>query len=300
MATHHPDLADLDMLALVARTGSIGRAAAELGLTQPSVSRRIAALERTMRVQLLQRTPRGSVLTPTGKVVVDWATTLLESSEHFVRSVQAMREERAGGVRVATSMTIAEHLAPTWLATMRERSSDIIVSLTVDNSTEVAEAVESGAADIGFLESPTIRSSLRRRRVMWDSLVVAVRPDHPWAVRRRSITPQQLADEPLLVREDGSGTRETLDDALTRLDLVLTPALALASNAALKSSALAGIGPVVLSRLALSGEIATGQLVEVAVDGLVLRRPLSAVWLRSEKLSPAAAGFLSVAQAATT
>ena len=297
MTAHYPDLEDLDLLVLVASTGSIGKAAVQLGLTQPSVSRRVASLERELRVQLLQRSPRGSVLTPTGKVVVGWATTLLESSELFVRSVQTMREQRVGGVRVAASMTIAEHLAPTWLARLRERSSETVVSLTVDNSTEVAAAVESGAADIGFIESPSIRASLGHRRLLWDALIVAVRPDHPWAGRQDPITPVELAVEPLLVRESGSGTRETLDGALERHDLVLTPALALPSNAALKSSAIAGIGPVVLSGLALAGELASGQLVEVNVTGLPLRRPLSAVWRRNERLSPAAAEFLGVAEA---
>lgn len=285
------------MLVTVARTGSIGRAAAELGLTQPSVSRRIAALERLMKIQLLQRGPRGSVLTPTGKVVVGWAEALLKSSDHFLRSVEAMRNERAGGVRVAVSMTIAEHLAPIWLAGMRDRFSETAVSLTVDNSTRVAETVENGTADIGFVESPSIRGSLRRRRLAWDTLAVAVRPDHEWA-NGRMISPAELAAEPLLVREVGSGTRETLDEALMKHDLKITTGLTLASNAALKSSALAGIGPVVLSELALEHEFASGQLVHVAVATLPLRRPLSAVWLRSEKLSAAAAEFLGVAQTA--
>lgn len=285
------------MLVIVARTGSIGRAAAELGSTQPSVGRRIAALERTMQIQLLQRGPRGSVLTPTGRVVVGWAETLLASSDHFSRSVQAMRNERAGAVRVAVSMTIAEHLAPIWLARMRDRSVDTAVSLAVDNSTRVAEAVENGTADIGFVESPTVRGSLRRRRLAWDALAVAVRPDHLWA-DGRSVSPAELAAEPLLVREVGSGTRETLDDALSRHGLTLTTGLTLASNAALKSSALAGIGPVVLSELALNHEFVSGQLVRVAVSTLPLRRPLTAVWLGSEQPSPAAIEFLKVAQIA--
>jgi molybdate transport repressor ModE-like protein len=296
---HHPDLEDLDVLVLVARTGSIGQAARQLGLSQPSVSRRVARLERSLRVPVLQRGPRGSLLTPTGKVVVEWAATLLEASHHFLESVQSVREHRVVSVRVAASMTIAEHLAPTWITRLRARSPDVVVSLAVNNSSEVSSLVESGGADIGFVESPSVRSSLRRRRLRWDRLVVAVHPDHRWARRRSPITPAMLAEEPLLVREEGSGTRETLDDALARHHLRVTAALTLASNAALTSSAVAGIGPAVLSALALAGQLSSGQLVEVPVEDLELRRPLSAVWRRDERPAPAAADFLRVAETTT-
>lgn len=175
-------------------------------------------------------------------------------------------------------MTIAEHLAPSWITRLREQAPEMAVSLQVHNSTDVAQAVEDGLADLGFLESPSVRSTLRGRQFGWDTLCVAVAPSHPWARRGTPVTARELAQEPLLVRESGSGTRETIDDALAAQGLVVTPALPLASNAALKSSATVGIGPAVLSELSLVEELRTGHLVKVEVEGLDLRRPLSVVW----------------------
>jgi DNA-binding transcriptional LysR family regulator len=293
--TRRPDLEDLDILIRVARAGSIGQAAAELRLTQPSVSRRMANLERLLGVQLLQRSRRGTTLTQSGRVVVDWADTLLSAAGDFSRSVESLREQAAATLRAAVSMTIAEHLAPGWLARLPVEVDKEAISLVVSNSTEVADLVESGRVDIGFLESPTVRSSLGRRRFAWDRVVVAVPPGHEWAARSQPVTAAMLADTPLLVREPGSGTRETIEAALRRASHVLQVGLALASNAALKSSALAGMGPVVLSELALDPEIATGSLVGLQVSDLDLRRPLSVVWRRGAGLSPPAAALLAVA-----
>jgi DNA-binding transcriptional LysR family regulator len=298
MTMRHPDLADLELLLDVARSGSIGRAAAEHRLSQPTVSRRMAALERALRVPLLSRSRRGSVLTPAGRVVVDWASTLLQAAEDFSTSVAALRDTRATTVRAAVSMTIAEHHAPRWLARLRHGEPGLPhlnVSLEVHNSTDVADLVESGEADIGFVESPSVRRTVRRRRVGWDRLVVAVPPEHPWASRRREVSADELAAARVLVREPGSGTRETLENALRAAGAELVAGAVLGSNAALKSAAVAGIGPVVLSHRALAGELAAGSLREVPVGGLSLRRPLWAIWRRDETLSDGASALLQVA-----
>ncbi|GAA1916563.1 LysR family transcriptional regulator [Nocardioides marmoribigeumensis] len=288
MSTSGSDLGDLALLVRVAQLGSLGRVAEEVGLSQPSLSRRMARLERGLRLTLLQRGPRGTTLTPSGRVVVDWAEEVLGAARRFEESVAVLREHRSSTLRVAASMTIAEHLAPTWLSRLRDVEPDAVVAMSVTNSTDVADAVEHGRADLGFVESPTIRRSVRRRRLAWDHLVVVVADPHPWAGRTRPVTAADLAREPLLVREPGSGTRETLDEALRTRGLELTPAQVLASNAALKSSALVGIGPAVLSALAVVDELGSGRLVAVGLQDLDLRRPLSVVWRDGVQLPPVA------------
>ena len=294
-----PDLENLDLLVRVARAGSLGRVAEDLQVSQPSVSRRVVRLERALGLELLDRGPRGSVLTPAGRVVVGWAEELVTAARQFATSVEAMRLRRRTTLRVSTSMTIAEHLAPGWLSRLRELRPDATVSLTVRNSTEVATAVEHGEVDLGFVESPGVRRTLRHRRIAWDELQVVVSPHHPWAGLEQ-IAAATLVAEPLLVREDGSGTRETVDEALRKVGLELVPLQTLASNAALKSSALVGIGPAVLSGLAVIDEIRAGRLVAVPVTGVDLRRPLSVVWRDGADLPEAAEQLLLVAAGADT
>jgi DNA-binding transcriptional LysR family regulator len=191
-------------------------------------------------------------------------------------------------------MTIAEHHAPVWVAQLARTAPEAVVSLMVHNSTEVAQLVESGAADVGFLESPTVRRSLHRRRVAWDRLVVAVAPGHDWADERR-VSAAGLGKARPLVREPGSGTRDTLESALARKGIELTAGLVMGSNAALTTAALAGMGPVVLSEVTLADQLSSGQLVQVDVEDLDLRRPLSAVWRRDEALPDGVLALLKVA-----
>jgi DNA-binding transcriptional LysR family regulator len=295
MTSAWPDLDDLALLLLIGETGSLGRAGRATGQSQPSVSRRIAALERSMRVQLLHRGPTGSTFTPAGRVILDWAASLLDAADEFNRSVETLRSRRRVAVRVAVSMTIAEYLAPEWLQKMQKRAPDTTIALHVANSTDVGDLVESGRADIGFVESPTVERGLRTRRVGYDSLTVVVAPGHDWA-RREAVAAADLAGTPLLVREKGSGTRETLAHALTRAGLEYLPAMELPSNSALKTAAVAGMGPAVISGLAVTHELATGALVEVRVHGIHMRRPLTAVWRRDQDLTADAVRLYAVAR----
>jgi DNA-binding transcriptional LysR family regulator len=290
-----PDLETLALLVAVAREGSIGRVAAQSGLSQPTVSRRLAALERRLGVRLLSRSTRGSDLTAEGQLVVDWAVELLEAADTFTGSVASLREEHREGLRVAASLTVAEYLMPGWLVALQGRMPQVRVSLAVANSTDVVERVRHASADLGFVESPSVPRDLARRHVGDDGLVVVVSPEHPWS-RRRAVGADELANGTALVREPGSGTRETLEVALAGCDLRLRPALELPSSSAVRAAALTGAGAAVLSGLAVAAEVAAGRLVPVAVRDLVLIRPLHAVWRRGEKPTGPAAALLTLAR----
>jgi len=293
--TRRPDLEDLEVLALVARAGSIGQAAQELRLSQPSVSRRMLALERRLGVTLLHRTKQGTTLTAHGRLVVDWAAELLGAADRFVRSVATLRAEGEVVVRAAVSMTIAEHYAPAWLARLHAGAPGLQVSLSVANSTEVERLVRSGAVELGFIEVPTVPERLRHQQVGADRLVVAVAPGHPWADRDEPVSAAELAAGGVLVREQGSGTRDTLEEALRRHGEVLVPGLVMASNNGLTHAAMAGMGPVALSERALEANLRLGELRAVPLDGVFLLRPLTAVWPVDATLSDAAARLLAAA-----
>jgi DNA-binding transcriptional LysR family regulator len=265
-----------------------------MGIAQPSATKRLSALERRAGLPLLVRTPQGSTPTTDGKLVVEWATKLLAAAEEFQGSLAALLSSRSAALSIAASMTIAEALLPRWLSELRGREPEVHVGLTVTNSSEVARLVlTDDEVDLGFVESPTVTEGLASRVVGSDHLIVVVTPGHPWARRRRPLHAAELAATPLVVRETGSGTRETLDQVLTRHDPV-TPQLALGSNAAVKGAAVAGIAPAVLSRHAVEADLGTGSLVAVPVEDLRLERKLRAVWPRGRRLTGPAAALLAV------
>lgn len=184
------------------------------GIAQPSASKRIALLERRLGLPLLERTPRGSTLTPQGVMVSAWAAQVLSAAEELMRGAEAVRHGRAAHLRIAASMTVAEYLLPRWLGELQHREPQVQVGLDVQNSAEVARLV-GGGIELGFVEGPSVPPGLASRVVATDRLVVVVAPGHPWARRRTALLAAELAATPLVVRERGSGTRETLDLALT-------------------------------------------------------------------------------------
>ena len=283
------DLTGFDLLLSVARLGSLGRAAAEHGISQPAASARMRQLEGRLGLALIDRSPRGSTLTQAGALVAGWAQTVADAAATLDAGVAALRRERESRLRVAASMTVAEYLLPTWLTALRAACSGAAVALSAVNSAEVAEAVLTGTADIGFVEGPGMPDGLQAEPVGHDTLTVVVAPSHPWALRRRGVRPGELAITPLVSRESGSGTRGFFEQALrAQAGLERVPPLAeLSSTTAIKAAVAAGAGPAVLSSLAVAAELSAGTLRAVTIVGLNLDRTLLAVWAAGAPNGPA-------------
>jgi DNA-binding transcriptional LysR family regulator len=171
-------------------------------------------------------------------------------------------------------------------------------SLKVTNSEQVAALVASGQIALGFTEAPSVPRGLGSRQVAADWLAVVVAPDHPWARRRRPVSVAELARTRLIVREPGSGTRETVDRLLAGSGVeVAKPLMVLDANVAMRSAVVAGAGagPAVLSAVTVRDDLAEGRMVEVPVDGVDLHRRLRAVWPKGRRLVGAAEELLRIA-----
>ncbi|MGV4987197.1 LysR family transcriptional regulator [Streptomyces sp. NPDC001709] len=291
LAHRVPDLAALELLLAVARLGSLGAAAREVGITQPAASSRIRSMERQLGVALVDRSPRGSRLTDAGALVTDWARRVVEAAAAFDAGARALRDRRDSRLRVAASMTIAEYLLPGWLLALHAERPDTAVSLLAGNSAKVAELLLADEADLGFVEGLTVPTGLDSTVIARDRLIVVTAPGHPWARRRRPVTAAELGATPLILRERGSGTRQVLDAALGGL---ARPLIELSSTTAVKASAVSGAGPSVLSELAVGEELAMRRLVSIPVEGVSLRRDLRAVWPTGHRPTGPARELLSL------
>lgn len=289
-----PELVSLRLLLAIGATGSITEAAHREGISQPAASKRMAVLERSLAVVLLERTPAGSRLTPEGLVVAGWASRVFENVDEMFETVHSMRANAAPDLRVASSLTIAEHLVPAWLSALAVSHPTLHVGLRVKNSQEVQELVLDGQVDVGLIETPSLDPRLDARAIGHDRLAVVVSPKHPWAREGTSLRPRDLASVQLIVREAGSGTRETLDRLLAPHDPT-DPLLELGSNAAIKGAVAAGAGAAVLSALAVREDLASRRLIEVHVEGADLSRSLLAVWPRRRGLDEASTALLVIA-----
>lgn len=286
LGSHVPELRALELLLVVARTGSLGTAAAELGITQQAASSRMHTMEALIGEPLISRSKRGSDLTETGELLAQWAGKVIAAAEELEAGVTAIRADRRAHLDVAASLTIAEHLLPGWLvalrtAQMKAGKQPTEITMVATNTATVVQKVRAGEVELGFVEGPEAPRGLQKRRVGTDELVVVVGPEHPWARRRGKVAAEELAHTPLVLRESGSGTRTVLERALARhlKQQPMTPALELSSTAAVRSAVAAGAGPAALGAHAVQDDLATGRLVAVEVVGLNLKRVLHAVWL---------------------
>ena len=293
MPQEWPEVATLELLVGIDDRGSLGAASRAVGMAQPNASRAIRQLERRFGITLVERSPRGSTLTAQGTVIVHWARQVLTDMERLRDAAAALRVEVEAQLTVAASMTVAEYLLPEWLGDLRRGNPDVQIHLDVLNSMQVLQRVTDGSCDLGFVEGPSVPGHLNNITVARDRLVVVVHPNHPWARRRRPLTMAELAATPLLTREPGSGTRRTLDVALQDFDRP-PPLLELGSGAAIRTSVIGGVGPAVLSTLAIADDVDSGELRVVEVEGLNLGRTLRAVWRPPRKLRGPAGELLKL------
>ncbi|MEB3065448.1 LysR family transcriptional regulator [[Mycobacterium] zoologicum] len=287
LSSRMPELSAFEVLLAIAQTGSLGAAGKQLGLTQQAVSARLSAMEAQIGVRLAVRTARGSRLTSAGAVVTEWADQLLDVAAQVDAGLASLRTESRQKMKVAASLTIAEQLMPRWIvslqasATRAGRAAPEVV-LTATNSEQAISSVRDGSADLGFIESPGVLSGIRSRVVAHDDLVVIVPPGHKWARRAKGVSAAELSGTPLVVRELGSGTRDSLTAALRAVlghDVQEAhPVLELSSSVAVRGAVLAGAGPAVMSRLAVADDLAVGRLRRVVVPELDLHRDLRAIW----------------------
>lgn len=283
LPTWTPDLTTLDLFLSVAELGSVGKAAAAHGMSQPSASARLSRLERQLAVPLLARSARGTSLTPNGELVVGWARGVVEAASALDEGVRALQGEALSRLRVAASLTVAEYCLPPWLLALRRTHPTAEVGVTVSNSLDVCTRVRSGRADIGFIESPEVPDGFTTSVVGTDRLALVVSPGYPLAARASSgLLARDLPDLPLLLRERGSGTRETFLAGLTA-SLGSAPdvrhAVELGSTSTIIATARAAGGVAVVSARAVAADLAAGTLVELPVSDLAADRPLTAVWV---------------------
>lgn len=293
-----PDIGALRALALIAESGSISAASSMLGLSQQAASLRVRSLEQELGVPLLVRSARGSRLTEAGELVVGWARPVLDAANGFGAAVAALREGRGNSLRIAASLTIAEHLLPGWIARWRglQGPSGATATLTAANSSAVIAALRSGDVDLGFVETPELPSDLSAATVGRDRIEVVVATSHPWA--GRTVSPAELAATPMVHRERGSGTRLAFERALAAAGhpLEVEPAAVHETTLGARSAVMAGVAPGALSVLAVRDDIRGGRLARVAVAGLEITRPLTTLWRGADPTAAAQALLQEIAE----
>jgi DNA-binding transcriptional LysR family regulator len=247
-----PDINELRSLCEAADSGTLGRAAMRLGISQPALTKRLQGLEQLAGQKLLVRSPRGVALTPAGRRIYEEAQPLVANAERIEELLAGMRRH-AAPLRLAASHSACEAFVTAVLAAVSEEQGPAI-ELVAANSQVVKQLVGDGRADLGVAASrpgATPNPAVRELPIADDEIVCGVPPAHPWARRARIPQPDFLRT-PMIVRDPASNARWTVDAELRRRGLTPAPPLAeVATPAAAKREARERTAPVLLSRRVL-------------------------------------------------
>ncbi|MEO8461658.1 MAG: LysR substrate-binding domain-containing protein [Chloroflexota bacterium] len=283
----------LRLLTMVIEKGSFTRAAEALRLSQPAVSHQLKALADAVGMPIIEIVGRRVSLTQGGELLYEHAKRILAEFEAAGSALDELRGLRRGRLRVAGDTTVGIYVLPDLLGDFRLAHPSIEVQMGVDNRKGLYDRLLANEVDFvvsGRLwENPSI--PLVARPLLANELIAIASPRHPLA-RRDRVTLADLAAEPFIGREPGSGTRETAEEALLAAGLTIRPVMELASNGAIKRAVARDLGVSILSRFATALELQLGQLVELPVEGFPLRRQWHLVHARDRRLGPVDEAFL--------
>ena len=258
-------LEQLRVFIAVAERGHVTEGARALNLAQSAASHAIASLEARHDVRLFDRVGRRIVLTEAGAALLAEARRILAEVEHAERTLAEFGALERGSLSLHASQTIAGYWLPPRLVAFRRAYPRIEIRLTIGNTSEVAAAVENGAAELGFVEGSVKGESLESLVVARDQLILVVGPEHPWG-EAKSLKPTDLLQGEWVLREIGSGTRSVFEQALRRLGVQpenLKIAMELPSNEAVRAAVEAGLGATATSASVAAASLEAGLLRQV-------------------------------------
>ena len=288
------DLRRLEIFVKVAELGSFSRAAEALFLTQPTVSEHVRALEDEVGLPLLDRLGRGATPTRAGELLLGYARRILTLGREARQAMDQFQGKMRGELVIGGSTIPGEYVFPAVIGQFKRKYPDISVCLLIGSSQQVSDWVEEGRVELGIVGARASTRALESRSLMSDELVVVVAGDHPWA-GRSSVTVEDLRDEPMLVRERGSGSRKAFEDALAGVGLDLgcfRVVGEMGSTQAVKQGVAAGIGVSLMSRRAVEDECRSRKLAWLYVQGLEIARDFYLITHRERSRGPLAQAFL--------
>jgi DNA-binding transcriptional LysR family regulator len=296
------DLRRLEIFLKVAELGSFSRAADALFLTQPTVSEHVRALEDELGVQLLDRLGRGTTATKAGTLLLGYARRLLALSKEARQAIEQFQGRMTGELVVGGSTIPGEYVLPALIGGFRTKYPEVSIALRIAGSRQVQDWVEHGHVEVGVVGAVPSSRVLESRPLMDDGLVLAVPPDHPW-VARKTVTVEDVKREPLILRERGSGSRETLENGLKAMGQALDSfhvIAEIASTQAVKQAVRAGLGVSFVSHLAVEDECRARLLACVKVRDLNVTRAFHVIVHRDRSRSPLAQAFLAFVESQPT
>jgi DNA-binding transcriptional LysR family regulator len=293
------NLQSLRVFLKVAELEHITRASEALNLSQPAVTKTIQGLEHELGLELVERQGRRIVVTHAGRVLQGYAQQMFVLEKEMEEALSSLREIEGGEITLASNTTAGVYLLPPIVARFRESYPQVTLHISILNSQDIIDATMNWNLDFGLVEGDpaSLPPGLKVTVFAHDELVLVVSPKHHWC-GPTPIKPEMLARNELLLREQGSGLREVVEQGLLRHGVHVQPLFTLTDNEAIKQMAMSGVGAAIVSSLSVQRELEKGDLVQVPIEDMEMRPQLSLIQRADKQLSAAAERFCTFLQPA--
>lgn len=219
---YRPTIAQLRTFATIAEFGHFGTAASHLGISQPSLSQALAALENGLGVQLIERSTRKVIITPIGRTLLPFAQNTLESLETFVAHARGANGGLVGTLTVGMIPTIAPYLLPEFLTTLPDAAPDLAPRIVEEKTPHLLDGLRQGKIDVAVVGLPTDTSGLQTVDLYTEEFVLVVDEKSPFA-GRTDVTVEELAHTELLLLDDGHCLRDQIREMCRSVEMAKDP-----------------------------------------------------------------------------
>jgi len=272
---------------------NFSRAAEELHLTQPGISKHIKELERYYGTRLFKRLTRKVVLTEAGEILFTHTKSMFNTLDEAGMRISDLSHLKGGRLQIGSSVTIGTYVLPEILKSFISTYPAIDVSVSISLSQTIEEEVLSDNIEIGLVAHEVTGDRLAKITFMVDRIIPVAPPTHPLTMKK-TVSMAELMGETIIQGSEGSGTRIFIEQKMREKSLQLGKIIDFGNTEASKKAVEAGLGISFMSSMAVKQEIEMGDLTAISVRGLSLKRKFYAIYQRDKYISNAARAFLAL------
>lgn len=282
-------LNQLQIFLKIVQTKSVTKAAEELHLTQPAVSIQLKNFQDQFEIPLTEVVGRKIHITDFGKEIAESAENILNQVYAINYKTQAYKGQLTGKLKISVVST-GKYLMPHFLTEFMEEHSGIELLMDVTNKNKVIESLENNEVDYALVSILPTTLNVEKLDLLSNELYLVGKAGQRF--NKLNNSKDLFKELPMIFREKGSGTRQTMENYIQKNNLLVLKKMELTSNEAVKQAILAGLGYSIMPLIGIRNEILNAELQIINVKGLPIKTTWSLIWLKGKKHSPVAASFL--------
>lgn len=293
------DIRKLDAFCKVVELKSFTKAAQAIQLSQPTVSDHIRNLEEELGNKLLERLGREVEPTPVGRLLYSYAARILRLQQETLQAIAQHSGQFCGNVLIGASTIPGTYILPRLIGSFRRSFPEINTIVYISGSRAIAKKVLDGEYDLGLVGAIWNERGLEWKPLFQDTLVLVTAPGSS-LINTQPLTVSALINQPFILREQGSGTRQVIAHVLETKGLKeadLREVAQFGSNEAVKEAVKAGVGISMLSRRSIAEDLHRGTLVELSLENISGERPFYLITRKNRAIEPSVSAFANHLQA---